>query len=226
MKLRFAVRFFALLVLVCPVHAFALWTPNGVPLSTAVNVQQWPAITTDGAAGAIVAWYDKRNGTNFDILASRFTRAGGWEAPVPLEQADGNAFQVPGNLAAYGDAFTVVWKQMVGSEFNAYRSTYSPADDVFSEASLLNTGSTNVWFGAPVIFGCALRQPSGKYRLSLERVEAERTGDTDADVDRIVAAYTATLERWVRRAPEQYFWHHRRWKHQRPGTPPELGDPS
>jgi len=80
--------------------------------------------------------------------------------------------------------------------------------------------------GAPLIFGCALRQPSGTYRLSLERVAVERTGDTEADVDRIVAAYTSTLERWVRRAPEQYFWQHRRWKHQRPGTPPELGDPS
>jgi Kdo2-lipid IVA lauroyltransferase/acyltransferase len=79
---------------------------------------------------------------------------------------------------------------------------------------------------APVIFGCALRQPSGKYRLSFEQVPVERRGDTETDVDRIVAAYTATLERWVRRAPEQYFWHHRRWKHQRPGTPPELGDPS
>jgi KDO2-lipid IV(A) lauroyltransferase len=52
------------------------------------------------------------------------------------------------------------------------------------------------------------------------------TGTLDADVDAIVTAYTNTLERWVRRAPEQYFWHHRRWKHQRPGTPPELGDPS
>jgi Kdo2-lipid IVA lauroyltransferase/acyltransferase len=79
---------------------------------------------------------------------------------------------------------------------------------------------------APVIFGCALRQPSGKYRLSFERVPVERTADTEADVERIVAAYTAVLERWVRRAPEQYFWHHRRWKHQRPDTPPELGDPS
>lgn len=79
---------------------------------------------------------------------------------------------------------------------------------------------------APIIFGCALRRPGGKYRLSLERVEVERTGDTEADVDRIVAGYTSVLERWVRRAPEQYFWHHRRWKHQRPGTPPELGDPS
>jgi len=79
--------------------------------------------------------------------------------------------------------------------------------------------------GAPVIFGTAIRQPSGKYRMFFEAVPTEPTGDRDADIDRIVADYTATLERWVRRAPEQYFWHHRRWKHQRPGTPPELGEP-
>jgi KDO2-lipid IV(A) lauroyltransferase len=80
--------------------------------------------------------------------------------------------------------------------------------------------------GAPVIFGAALRQPDGRYMMGFEEVRTEPTGDREADVDRIVAAYTATLERWVRRAPEQYFWHHRRWKHQRPGTPPELGDPA
>ncbi len=79
---------------------------------------------------------------------------------------------------------------------------------------------------APVVFGCALRRPNGKFSMHFEEVVTERTGDRDADIDRIVAAYTATLERWVRRVPEQYFWHHRRWKHQRPGTPPELGDPS
>jgi KDO2-lipid IV(A) lauroyltransferase len=79
--------------------------------------------------------------------------------------------------------------------------------------------------GAPIVFGTALRQPSGRYQLSFESVDVDPTGDREADVDRIVAAYTLTLERWVRRAPEQYFWHHRRWKHQRPGTPPELGDP-
>lgn len=79
--------------------------------------------------------------------------------------------------------------------------------------------------GAPVIFGAAIRQPSGKYRICFEAVSTAPTGDREADVDRIVAAYTETLERWVRRYPEQYFWHHRRWKHQRPGTPPELGEP-
>ncbi len=77
----------------------------------------------------------------------------------------------------------------------------------------------------PIIFGVALRQPSGRYHLTFEPIDATDTGDRDADVDRIVAAYTTMLERWVRRAPEQYLWHHRRWKHQRPGTPPELGDP-
>lgn len=78
---------------------------------------------------------------------------------------------------------------------------------------------------APVIFGMALRQPSGKYRMVFEPVEIAHSGDREADVDRIAAEYTAVLERWVRRLPEQYFWQHRRWKHQQPGTPPELGEP-
>ena len=80
--------------------------------------------------------------------------------------------------------------------------------------------------GVPVVFGCALRQPNGRYRMSFEPVTVQDTGDRERDVDAIVAAYTKTLERWVRRAPEQYFWHHRRWRRQPPGTPEELRDPS
>ncbi|HEX3866966.1 MAG TPA: lysophospholipid acyltransferase family protein [Gemmatimonadaceae bacterium] len=79
--------------------------------------------------------------------------------------------------------------------------------------------------GTPIVFGVALRQPSGRYTLSFEEIDTTDTGNRDADVDRIVAEYTRALERWVRRAPEQYLWHHRRWKHQQPGTPAELGDP-
>ena len=79
---------------------------------------------------------------------------------------------------------------------------------------------------APVVFGIAIRQPSGKYRMSFEPVTVQDTGDRDRDVDAVVAEYTKTLERWVRRAPEQYFWHHRRWRRQPPDTPDELRDPS
>jgi KDO2-lipid IV(A) lauroyltransferase len=79
--------------------------------------------------------------------------------------------------------------------------------------------------GAPMVFGVALRQPSGRYQLTFEPIDAVDTGNRDADVDRIVVDYTRTLERWVLTAPEQYLWHHRRWKHQRPGTPADMGDP-
>lgn len=77
----------------------------------------------------------------------------------------------------------------------------------------------------PVIFVAPLRLPDGRFRMSMEEVPVRPTGDRNADIDRIVADYTIALEGWVRRAPEQYFWHHRRWKHQRPNTPKELGDP-
>ena len=80
--------------------------------------------------------------------------------------------------------------------------------------------------GVPVVFGCALRQPSGRYRIAFEPVPVVDTGDRERDVDATVAAYTATLERWVRRAPEQYFWQHRRWRRQPASTPPELRDPT
>lgn len=77
----------------------------------------------------------------------------------------------------------------------------------------------------PIVFGVALRRPSGRFSLHFEPIDVVGSGNREADVERIVAEYTGVLERWVRVAPEQYLWQHRRWKHQRPGTPAELGDP-
>jgi KDO2-lipid IV(A) lauroyltransferase len=81
-------------------------------------------------------------------------------------------------------------------------------------------------FEVPVLFVVALRQPNGRYRVVVERIEARQTGDKDRDVDAIVARFTERLEHWVRVVPEQYFWQHRRWKRQPPDTPPALRDPS
>lgn len=81
-------------------------------------------------------------------------------------------------------------------------------------------------YHTPTLFVAALRQSSGRYKVSVEEIPIIDTGERDADVDGIVARYTAVLERWVRTAPEQYFWHHRRWRRQPPETPPELRDPT
>jgi KDO2-lipid IV(A) lauroyltransferase len=81
-------------------------------------------------------------------------------------------------------------------------------------------------FDVPVVFVVALRNPNGRYRIVVERIEAPKTGDMDHDVDAIVARFTQHLEKWVRAVPAQYFWQHRRWKRQPPDTPRELRDPS
>ncbi len=80
-------------------------------------------------------------------------------------------------------------------------------------------------FKVPILFVSAMLQPSGKYRLYVEDIPVIDTGDREVDVDATVARFTQALERMVRRYPDQYFWHHRRWKRQPPGTPPELREP-
>lgn len=81
-------------------------------------------------------------------------------------------------------------------------------------------------WNVPVLFGAALRQPSGRFRVLFEELPVEDTGDREQDVDRLVARYTALLEQCVREYPEQYFWQHRRWKRQPADTPAELRDPA
>ncbi len=60
------------------VNAFGArqWTANGVALCTAASTQLSRTIVSDGAAGAIVTWYDLRIGTNYDIYAQRVNASG------------------------------------------------------------------------------------------------------------------------------------------------------
>ena len=52
------------------------WTANGVPICTASSDQLYPKIAPDGAAGAIITWYDNRSGSNSDIYAQRVDALG------------------------------------------------------------------------------------------------------------------------------------------------------
>jgi KDO2-lipid IV(A) lauroyltransferase len=78
---------------------------------------------------------------------------------------------------------------------------------------------------APAFFGACVREADGRYRIHVREIVAERTGDTEHDVDAILNEYSRLLERFVRATPEQYFWQHRRWKRQPADTPPERLDP-
>jgi len=51
-----------------------------------------------------------------------------------------------------------------------------------------------------------------RYEIGCEEIIDPRDLQTDDEVREITERYTAALERAIRRAPEQYFWVHRRWK--------------
>ncbi len=69
-------------------------------------------------------------------------------------------------------------------------------------------------FGIPCVLAVVVRETDGRYRMLFEPVPVIDTGDREGDTERIVAAYTAQLERIVRQYPGQYLWHHRRWRRQ------------
>jgi hypothetical protein len=58
------------------------WTPNGVLLTNSLPGQARPIIVSNGAAGAIVAWEDVRNG-DYDIVAQRILASGALDPAWP-----------------------------------------------------------------------------------------------------------------------------------------------
>jgi hypothetical protein len=68
--------FFVVSILVAAQPVQAFWATNGVGICTATgNQQDHATITSDGAGGAIITWYDYRNG-NADIFAQRVDVSG------------------------------------------------------------------------------------------------------------------------------------------------------
>jgi len=62
-----------LFIVSAPAASFASWTACGIDLASLSGSQFFPAIASDGAGGAIVAWMDARSSGEGDIYAQRLT---------------------------------------------------------------------------------------------------------------------------------------------------------
>ena len=76
--------------------------------------------------------------------------------------------------------------------------------------------------GAAVLPGFMLWEESEqKYVLHFgEAIDLVSTGNDESDVLENTARFTAVIESWIRRYPDQWLWVHRRWKTRPEGDPP------
>jgi KDO2-lipid IV(A) lauroyltransferase len=74
--------------------------------------------------------------------------------------------------------------------------------------------AADLWLrkGHPAVVAALFRQGSGRYRLEARSVEVERTGDDKADRLAYLTEMNRLLEAFIRQAPEQWVWLHRRFK--------------
>jgi KDO2-lipid IV(A) lauroyltransferase len=67
--------------------------------------------------------------------------------------------------------------------------------------------------GAAVIPGFIVRQPKGKHKIIFEpEIPLQKSGDRQQDIQYNMQQFTNSVEKYVRKYPEQWFWMHRRWK--------------
>jgi NADH:ubiquinone oxidoreductase subunit len=103
--------------------------PNGIPVSTAANWQEYPALAFDGA-NFLVTWQDDRSGGSWDIYAARVTPQGTVLDPngIPVS-ADANRQEYPA-LAFDGANFLVTWTDSRGSSDGIYAARVTPQGTV------------------------------------------------------------------------------------------------
>ena len=65
--------------------------------------------------------------------------------------------------------------------------------------------------GLPLYAGAAYREPNVRFVIRGERIEVPHTDDEAADAIAGTAALHAQFEAFIRRAPEQWMWAHRKW---------------
>lgn len=67
-------------------------------------------------------------------------------------------------------------------------------------------------FDLPIIPARVMRTKGAHFKATIyPPLVIEKTGNEQKDVFRIMCAINQILEEWIREAPEQWFWVHRRW---------------
>ncbi|MFX1297946.1 MAG: hypothetical protein ACFFD2_24245, partial [Promethearchaeota archaeon] len=118
-----------------------LWAPNGVLVCNEEGEQQEPQLCNDGLGGAIITWYDYRDGiVNSDIYVQRINSGGTalWNTNGSIVNVENNA-QMKCKICSDGNGGAIVtWYDFrSGIDYDIY-------------AQKINSNGNRVWFSSGV----------------------------------------------------------------------------
>lgn len=93
-----------------------------------------------------------------------------------------------------------------------YEGVYVP---FFGKIACTNKGLAMfaMRYGAIVVPAFNVRQKDGRYRIMIEPpLELVRTGNISSDIVENTARFNAVIEKYIRMAPDNWLWVHRRWR--------------
>jgi hypothetical protein len=125
------------------------WATNGVVISFPSGLQERPTLTTDGAGGAIIAWGDRRSGTNYDIYAQRINRFG-----AVLWTADGAAI----STAASDQRYPTITSDGSGGAIITWQDFRSGLPDIYVQH--INSAGVVQWTANDVAISTAVDDQS------------------------------------------------------------------
>lgn len=161
-------------------------------------------------------------GVRISVVVRRFAQAG-LERRLAASRG-GRGVVIPHRTAVGGirKAFAARrWVGVLGDQNAGWNAQFVP---FFGLAA--STAGAPVWLaleaGAPIFVGGVRRRPGAfRFELHLKRLALPETRDRRAAVATLLGEYMAVLETWIRDAPTQYNWLHRRWKSRPVGETPD-----
>ena len=172
---------------------------------------------------------------NWELLARRVARAGYPSQSIAKETTDPRLTELVGRFRARGGVRSI-WRGQEGAaramlralkageilgllidQDTRVQSLFVP---FFGTRAATPRAAADLALrtGAAVVVGFCQREGEG-YRLWMQEVPWQTTGDREADAVTLTAALSLSIEAAIRRAPEQWVWMHQRWKTRPTPTP-------
>jgi len=111
--------------------------PAGIPISTATDAQRMPSVSFDGT-NYLVAWYDRRDGANYDIFGARVNQSGVVQDASGIHISNIDAQQVSPAVIFYSDQWLTVWRDNRNEGYaDIYGSRISASGTVTDPSGIL-----------------------------------------------------------------------------------------